>query len=182
MLGASTPPNRPTAVGDARAAGFDNLSLDLMLGLPHQSLRDWQDTVTQALEWSPQHLSLYALTVEEARPSRRALRGTCLPGRRPGRDMYEWPPEHSPAPATSLRDLELGAAGLRMRHNLIYWRNETYLGLVPVPTPGGREAPGEPVPPEAYIRSVQQGSCRSPRKRRSRSGRDGGDDDDGCAC
>ncbi|NLY51374.1 MAG: radical SAM family heme chaperone HemW, partial [Firmicutes bacterium] len=52
----------------ARLAGFTNVSLDLMLGLPGQSLEDWQKTLVQAVELKPEHLSCYELTIEESTP------------------------------------------------------------------------------------------------------------------
>ena len=53
------------AVKAARAAGFDNVSLDLMFALPRQTLKHWQDTLAQALALETDHLSLYSLIVEE---------------------------------------------------------------------------------------------------------------------
>ena len=52
----------------ARNAGFDNLNLDLIYGLPGQTLDDWQNSLENALELAPEHLSLYALTLEEETP------------------------------------------------------------------------------------------------------------------
>src|SRR5579862_3513650 len=52
------------AVGLARDAGFDNLNLDLMFALPHQSLKAWKKNLDRALELDPEHLSLYCLTIE----------------------------------------------------------------------------------------------------------------------
>jgi len=56
------------AVTWARQASFDNLSLDLIFGLPRQTLNDWSATLTQALDLSPDHFSLYALTIEPDTP------------------------------------------------------------------------------------------------------------------
>ena len=53
------------AVHAARHAGFENVSIDLMFGLPGQSMPQWQDTLEQALELGTDHLSMYALIVEE---------------------------------------------------------------------------------------------------------------------
>ena len=61
-------------------AGFDNVNLDLMYGLPQQSLTQWQDTVARTLALTPEHLSLYSLTLEEGTP----LRHWVEQGRAPG--------------------------------------------------------------------------------------------------
>jgi len=80
----------------ARQAGFDNLSLDLIFGLPDQSLDRWQATVKSALGLQPEHLSLYALTLEHGTPfGRWAARGL-LPTPDPdlAAEMYEWAGEY----------------------------------------------------------------------------------------
>jgi oxygen-independent coproporphyrinogen-3 oxidase len=122
-----------TAFEHARRAGFDNVNLDLMFGLPGQSHASWLTTVRRALSLQPEHLSLYGLTVEEGTPLARQVRA----GEKPApdddaaADMY-----------LAASDL-LGRAGLqqyeisnwsrgpelRCRHNLRYWRREPYLGF-----------------------------------------------------
>ena len=78
------------AVSIARAAGIQRLSLDLMLGLPGQTMADWRDTLDAALSLAPQHISCYALIVEEGTPLAAQLaRGEItLPGEDAERDMY----------------------------------------------------------------------------------------------
>ena len=56
------------AVSSARKAGFDNLNLDLIYGLPEQTLQTWQTTVRRILELHPEHISAYALTLEHGTP------------------------------------------------------------------------------------------------------------------
>ena len=56
------------AVGYARNAGFDNLNIDLMYGLPGQTLADWRYTLEEAVKLSPEHFSLYSLTLEADTP------------------------------------------------------------------------------------------------------------------
>ena len=64
----------------ARDAGFGNLNLDLMLGLPGQSVQQWTQTLEQAIALSPEHLSCYALIVEEGTPlCGQVERGECAP-------------------------------------------------------------------------------------------------------
>lgn len=119
-------------VGMARAVGFENLSLDLIYGLPHQSLSSWQATLDATLELSPDHLSAYCLSVEDGTP----LADWVTLGKEPEPDpdlaaeMYE------------LTQANLGVAGYfhyeisnwarlgrECQHNLIYWRDEDYLGF-----------------------------------------------------
>lgn len=120
------------AVRDARAAGFQNLNLDLMLGLPRQTLADWQECVWGALVLMPEHLSLYVLAVEEDTPLAERIKGGALPA--PDDDlaaeMYEWAEETLAGAGYVHYEISNWARpGLACRHNLIYWRNESYLGL-----------------------------------------------------
>ena len=83
------------AVTWARAAGFDNLNLDLIYGLPLQTLEVWSATVKLILGLAPEHLSLYALTLEHGTPfGRWSSRGLIpLPDPDLAADMYEWASE-----------------------------------------------------------------------------------------
>ena len=115
-------------------AGFSNVNLDLMYGLPKQSLPQWEDTIGRLAELTPEHISLYALTLEEGTPMRVWADQGKIPEPDPdlAADMY-----------ASARHV-LGDAGyhhyeisnwsrpeLESQHNLIYWRNEPYLGVGP---------------------------------------------------
>jgi oxygen-independent coproporphyrinogen-3 oxidase len=83
------------AVKWSRQAGFDNLNLDLIYALPEQTLQTWQVTLELALALHPEHLSLYALTLEHGTPfGRWASRGLLpLPDPDLAADMYEWSAE-----------------------------------------------------------------------------------------
>ena len=80
----------------ARQAGFDNLNLDLIYGLPEQTLSRWQDSLRRAVDLGPEHLSLYALTIEHGTPfGRWAARGLLpMPDPDLAADMYEWAGEY----------------------------------------------------------------------------------------
>jgi oxygen-independent coproporphyrinogen-3 oxidase len=80
------------AVTSARKAGFENLNLDLIYGLPEQSLRTWQTTVERILDLHPEHISAYALTLEHGTPfGRWSSRGLLpLPDPDLAAEMYEW--------------------------------------------------------------------------------------------
>ena len=118
----------------ARAAGFDNVNLDLMYGLPHQSLGQWDDTLTRLAAMSPEHISLYALTLEEGTPMRLwADQGKIRePDPDLAADMYAL--AQQVLAGASYRHYEISNWSLperEARHNLIYWRNEPYLGVGP---------------------------------------------------
>lgn len=120
------------AVVWAREAGFDNLNLDLIYGLPEQSLLRWQDTVERALALRPEHLSLYALTLEHGTPfGRWASRGLLpIPDPDLAAEMYEWSSERLAAAGYLQYEISNWALpGKECRHNLQYWRNLDYFGL-----------------------------------------------------
>ena len=120
------------AVTMARTAGFENINLDFMYGLPGQTLAQWQETLAHAMGLEPQHLSLYQLKIEE------------------GTAMYQWLEdgridEFDDALAlemyrtaqTMLAERGYGQyeisnyaqPGRESLHNQVYWRTENYLGV-----------------------------------------------------
>ena len=120
------------AVSAARAAGFDNVNLDLIYGLPGQPLARWQQNLERALALEPEHLSLYALTVEEGTPLARDIaRGRVQP---PDGDLqadhYEWTQDRMGRAGYDHYEISNWARpGRRCRHNLVYWQHREYLGL-----------------------------------------------------
>jgi oxygen-independent coproporphyrinogen-3 oxidase len=120
------------AVRWAHQAGFDNLNLDLIYGLPEQSLARWQANVRQAVELAPQHLSLYALTIEQGTPYGRWAGRGLLPMPDPdlAADMYEWVSEYLEGEGYEQYEISnWSRPGFQCRHNLQYWRNLPYLGF-----------------------------------------------------
>lgn len=124
------------AVAGARKAGFDNLNLDLIYGLPHQRMETWQHTMELALGLHPEHISLYALTLEHGTPLNHWVQRGLLAEPDPdlAADMYEWADER--LARASYRQYEISnwaipsGQGIRScRHNLQYWRNQPYLGF-----------------------------------------------------
>lgn len=126
----------------ARRAGFQNVNLDLIFGLPEQHLESWRETLGQALALEPEHLSLYALTLEEGTPlAERIARGVLpVPDDDLAADMYELAESlleeagyiHYEISNWARRSREDGlrdAPARACRHNLKYWRTERYLGL-----------------------------------------------------
>src|SRR5881392_2029186 len=127
-----------TRIGDAvralRAAGFDNISLDLIFALPAELRRDWARDLDLACSLLPAHLSLYGLTVEERTPLARWIsRGAARPSED---DRYadEYLLAHMRLAACGYRFYEVSNAardGHRSRHNSAYWSGRAYLGLGP---------------------------------------------------
>lgn len=118
------------AITWARMAGFENLNLDLIYGLPLQGLDDWVATVRQILGLAPEHLSLYALTMEHGTPFGRWSARGLIPTPDPdvAADMYEWVSEE--LETSGFRQYEISnwsKPGLECRHNLQYWRGLPYL-------------------------------------------------------
>ncbi|HSA99335.1 MAG TPA: radical SAM family heme chaperone HemW [Anaerolineales bacterium] len=138
------------AVTSARRAGFDNLNLDLIYGLPGQSLPTWQTTVKRILDLHPEHISAYALTLEHGTPFGRWSARGLLPFPDPdlAADMYEWASEafelaeylqyeisnwakaesRKPTSEANSRFI-LRPSAFACRHNLQYWRGLPYLGF-----------------------------------------------------
>lgn len=120
------------AVSSARRAGFDNVSLDLIYGLPEQTLETWQLTVERVLQLEPDHLSAYALTLEHGTPFGRWTSRGLMPSPNVdlAADMYEWLSERLSGAGYSQYEISnWGRDGSACRHNLQYWRALPYLGL-----------------------------------------------------
>lgn len=120
------------AVIAARAADFSSINLDLMFGLPEQSMRHWQDTLDTALRLHPEHFSLYSLIIEEGTPFFTwAAEGRIIPGDQDlCADMYEYADERLQAEGYANYEISNWALpGHESRHNLTYWHNQPYLGL-----------------------------------------------------
>lgn len=120
------------AVTGARQAGFANISIDLMYGLPGQGVADWRATLEQAVALAPEHVAAYELTIEEGTPFA-ALAGA---------GQLELPDEDTVVTMMELTAGLLGRHGYQQyeisnysrtgyasRHNINYWRNGSYLGL-----------------------------------------------------
>jgi putative oxygen-independent coproporphyrinogen III oxidase len=129
-------PGRPQQCARwAAAAGFEHVSLDLIYGTPGETAADWRSSVISAIEAGPDHVSAYALTVED---------GTAL-ARRVRRGELPAPDDDVMADRYLAADELLGSAGLdwyeisnwsagdaaRCRHNLLYWADGDWWGIGP---------------------------------------------------
>lgn len=120
------------AVEMARAAGFDNVSLDLMYALPGQSRADWRSTLRDAVALEPEHISAYSLIVEEGTPlARQVARGEAeLPDEDAAVDMHREAVHFlSEAGYERYEISNYARPGRACRHNIIYWERGEYLGL-----------------------------------------------------
>ena len=151
----------------ARAAGFTNVSLDLMYGLPTQALGDLKRSVEEALALAPEHISVYGLIVEEGTPMA-AAEGAgklALPSEDAAEEMYDWLTEVLPACGYHRYEISnFARPGFESRHNLGYWRNVPYLGVGAAAhgyVDGVRW--GNEADTRAYIRGIREGcSVRTP--------------------
>ncbi len=119
-------------VDAARSAGFRNLSLDLLFGVPLQDLEMWRSTLETVITWGVEHISCYALTVETGTPMERGVtRGTLhVPPDEAVVEMYELAGESLKAAGYRRYEISNWALpGYESAHNLVYWRNQSYLGI-----------------------------------------------------
>jgi oxygen-independent coproporphyrinogen-3 oxidase len=162
------------AIRTARRAGFEDLSLDLIYGVPGQTLRRWQDTLKRTLDLDPDHFSIYVLSLDFNTPMRAWVRRGLLPEPDDSLvvDMYEWADEELGQAgfeqyeistwARRISNLQPPISNFQCRHNLQYWRNQPYLGL-------GAGAHGcwggwryANVPsPTAYVQRMESGPMRT---------------------
>ena len=119
------------AFDDARAAGFDNVSVDLIYGLPGTDGAGWERTVSGVLDWAPDHLSAYALSLDEG-----SLWSAAGVGGLPGEDeaAAQYHTLTRLARAAGYEHYEISnyaRPGRRSAHNQLYWRAEEYLAFGP---------------------------------------------------
>jgi oxygen-independent coproporphyrinogen III oxidase len=146
----------------ARAAGFENISLDFIFGWPGQTTADWESDLRTILDWQPEHVSLYSLIVEPGTPMHSAVRRGILTVLDDDMvaDLYE------------IAGDTLGAAGwehyevanwareprYRSHHNQLYWQNGSYLGFgAGAHGTVGSVRHSNILLPSAYIEAVREG-------------------------
>jgi oxygen-independent coproporphyrinogen-3 oxidase len=123
-----------TCIENARQAGFDNISIDLIYSIPQQSLAEWKENIVKAISLRPEHISAYALTIEDK---------TVL-GHRQKKGLLKPLAENESAFQVELLIVELEGAGYNQyeisnfcrpgfysKHNTSYWQQKKYVGLGP---------------------------------------------------
>lgn len=118
----------------ARRAGFSNINVDLMSGLPGQSLKSWQESLEKVAELEPAHISAYSLSIEEGTPFYEqygeGLGRLALPGEEQDRDMYHFTKEYLASRGYKRYEISNYARpGFECRHNMTYWTLGDYLGF-----------------------------------------------------
>tara|TARA_Y100001936_G_scaffold229029_1_gene250785 strand:- start:37941 stop:39146 length:1206 start_codon:yes stop_codon:yes gene_type:complete len=115
-----------------RETGFDNLSIDLMYGLPYQSIQSWENTLDKSIYLKPNHISLYSLQVENGTPLKSKINS----------GAYEKPDDDKAAEMYEIAEKKLfnknffqyeisnwSKKSFECVHNKIYWENNFYLGI-----------------------------------------------------
>ncbi|HEY9886228.1 MAG TPA: coproporphyrinogen-III oxidase family protein, partial [Vampirovibrionales bacterium] len=117
----------------AKSVGFENLSIDLIYGLPKQTMQDWQNTLKIAFSQNIQHISVYSLAIEEGTPYKAIYKSEAhplLPQEDALADMYSFLQEE--ALKKGFRHYEVSnyaKPGYESQHNLNYWQNEAFYGF-----------------------------------------------------
>ncbi|MEO7715788.1 MAG: radical SAM family heme chaperone HemW [Capsulimonas sp.] len=120
------------AVKAARAAGFDNVSIDLMFALPRQTKTQWRDTLDQAMALETEHISLYSLIVEEGTGfyTLRQKGRLPLPDEDTAAEMFQMAIDAAHAGGYEQYEISnFAKPGRACSHNIHYWRNDPYYGF-----------------------------------------------------
>jgi oxygen-independent coproporphyrinogen III oxidase len=116
-----------SAVSSAQKYGFSNINVDLIYGLPGQTILEWQDDLLNAASFGLQHVSAYPLTIEE---------GTALHSdgvivdEDHQAEIYEWTMDYMASLGYEHYEISnWSLPGYKCRHNLVYWNNKEYIGI-----------------------------------------------------
>jgi oxygen-independent coproporphyrinogen-3 oxidase len=127
-----TVPEVYEAIERIHQAGFQNFSLDLISGLPHQTLEHWQESLEKAIALSPTHLSCYDLTVELGTPFSRQFKSGMnpLPSDETTAEMYRTAQQMLTAAGYDHYEISNYAKpGFQCQHNRVYWENRPFYGF-----------------------------------------------------
>ena len=150
------------AVRFSRAAGFDNINLDLIFAIPYSDLDSWKYNLNAAIESDVEHISAYALTYEDKTPLVRDLAaGLFAPiDEDTDRAMYELTiDEFSKAGIEQYEISNFAKSGFKCRHNLNYWANGDYFGIGPAAASylqGQRSVNFAGI--ESYVKAIKSGA------------------------
>jgi oxygen-independent coproporphyrinogen III oxidase len=155
------------AIQAARAAGFEDLNLDLMFAVPGETRAVWEADVAEAIGWSPEHVSAYNLTYEAATPFHTLRARGALQPLDDEDELWMYQHVRAALAAAGYQQYEISnfaRPGHEARHNQSYWRGVDYLGLGAgahsyASAPGwGRRWSNERIP-ERYITAVARGDA-----------------------
>jgi oxygen-independent coproporphyrinogen-3 oxidase len=150
-----------------RAAGFSNVSCDLIIGLPHQTPESWRRTLEELAALTPEHVSIYMLEIEEgSRLGREVLAGGArysagaIPDDDQIADSYDLAREFLAGAGYHHYEISNWARpGFGSQHNLKYWRREPYLGFgAGAHSFLGRERWANTHNPAAYVAAIERGT------------------------
>ncbi len=120
------------AVDTINKAGFTNFSLDLISGLPEQTLTDWHCSIQEAIALQPTHLSVYDLTIEEGTAFGKRYQAGDQPLPTEAHTVEMYVAAHELLPAAGYEHYEISnyaKSGYQARHNLTYWHNQDFYGV-----------------------------------------------------
>ena len=152
-----------------REAGFQNISFDLIAGLPHQTHESWDESVAQLITLRPEHASVYLMEIDEgSRLGLEVLRGgtrysaSALPSGDAMASFYERACGRLAAAGYVHYEISnWGLPGFESKHNLKYWRREPYVGFgAGAHSFNGAQRWANPHDPAAYVTAIEQGSFR----------------------
>ncbi len=155
-----------SAVSALREAGFENISCDLIAGLPHQTASSWENSIQELLALRAQHISIYMMEIDEgSRLGREVLAGgsrysaSALPSDDAMAEFYEHACAQLAAAGYEHYEISNWALpGRESRHNLKYWRREPYLGLgAGAHSFSGTQRWANAHDAAAYVAAIQQG-------------------------
>ncbi|HQD42117.1 MAG TPA: radical SAM family heme chaperone HemW [Bacillota bacterium] len=116
----------------ARKLGFDNINIDLIFGIPGQTLQSWRKTLEAAADLAPEHISCYSLKIEEGTPFHSMIAGGALeePDTDLDRDMYHYAVEYLEGRGYERYEISnFARKGRECVHNMVYWENRPYIGV-----------------------------------------------------
>lgn len=119
-----------SSVALSRIVGFENVNMDVLYGLPEQSVQDFAATIDAALSLQVQHISAYSLILEEGTPLYAQRGGLHFPSEEEIDEMQEIAIERMGQAGLARYEISNYALpGFECRHNMLYWENGEYIGL-----------------------------------------------------
>lgn len=152
-----------TTYTHARRAGIENISADVMFGIPHQTVSSFRQTLEALCDLAPEHISAYGLRIEDGTPFRRMRNTLPLPPEDEEAEMAELVSTYLPARGYARYEISNYARpGKESRHNLRYWLGEDYLGFGPAAHSYFKGERFEtPADTSLYLKQVENGTFSS---------------------